>query len=328
MKRANISIFVPHIGCPNNCAFCNQFLITGVQKAPTENDVIKAVKIATQSKGFDSKNTEIAFFGGSFTAIDREYMLALLKAAYIFVENKTVSGIRISTRPDAITPEILEILKSFGVTAIELGAQSMCDSVLSLNKRGHLSNDVKTASKLISSYGFELGLQMMTGLFGDDDEGAIFTANEFVKLGPKTVRIYPTIVLSDTFLADKYKNGEYEPQTVDEAVKLCTRLTLIFENAGINIIRLGLHTIDTNEYVAGPWHPAFSELCENEIYKNIILSKLCVKGNYTASVARGEVSKTIGQKRSNIDYFESLGYIVKIKEDENLYPRNVKIERE
>lgn len=328
MSHSNISIFVPHIGCPCKCSFCNQFSITKQHYSPKSYDVDKAVSEALKSKRYNAKETEIAFFGGSFTAINREYMTELLSAAKKHIDNGNVSGIRISTRPDCIDNEILDILKEFGVTSIELGAQSMRDEVLDMNNRGHSASDVYNASKLIKVYGFELGLQMMTGLFGDDDEGAIFTANEFVKLGPKTVRIYPTIVLSDTFLADKYKNGEYEPQTVDEAVKLCTRLTLIFENAGINIIRLGLHTIDTNEYVAGPWHPAFSELCENEIYKNIILSKLCVKGNYTASVARGEVSKTIGQKRSNIDYFESLGYIVKIKEDENLYPRNVKIERE
>ena len=328
MSHSNISIFVPHIGCPCKCSFCNQFSITKQHYSPKSYDVDKAVSEALKSKRYNAKETEIAFFGGSFTAINREYMTELLSAAKKHIDNGNVSGIRISTRPDCIDNEILDILKEFGVTSIELGAQSMRDEVLDMNNRGHSASDVYNASKLIKVYGFELGLQMMTGLFGDDDEGAIFTANEFVKLGPKTVRIYPTIVLSDTFLADKYKNGEYEPQTVDEAVKLCTRLTPIFENAGINIIRLGLHTIDTNEYVAGPWHPAFSELCENEIYKNIILSKLCVKGNYTVSVARGEVSKTIGQKRSNIDYFESLGYIVKIKEDENLYPRNVKIERE
>ena len=328
MAHSNISIFVPHIGCPCKCSFCNQFSITSQHYSPKPDDVDKAVSDALQSKRYNAKETEIAFFGGSFTAIDREYMTDLLSAAKRHIDNCKVSGIRISTRPDCIDNEILDVLKRFGVTAIELGAQSMHDEVLVMNNRGHSAADVYKASVLIKEYGFELGLQMMTGLYGDDNDGAVFTANEFVKLEPKTVRIYPTIVLNDTYLAEKYRIGEYIPQTVGEAVGLCTRLIPIFENAGINIIRLGLHTIDTDEYVAGPWHPAFSELCENEIYRNIILSKLNEKGNYIISVARGEISKAIGQKRSNIDFFESLGYEIKIKEDNNIYPRSVKIERE
>lgn len=328
IKHSNISIFVPHIGCPCKCSFCNQFSITSQHYSPKPDDVDKAVSDALQSKRYNAKETEIAFFGGSFTAIDREYMTDLLSAAKRHIDNGKVSGIRISTRPDCIDNEILDVLKRFGVTAIELGAQSMNDEVLVMNNRGHSAADVYKASVLIKEYGFELGLQMMTGLYGDDNDGAVFTANEFVKLEPKTVRIYPTIVLNDTYLAEKYRIGEYIPQTVGEAVGLCTRLIPIFENAGINIIRLGLHTIDTDEYVAGPWHPAFSELCENEIYRNIILSKLNEKGNYIISVARGEISKAIGQKRSNIDFFESLGYEIKIKEDNNIYPRSVKIERE
>ncbi|MBQ5889538.1 MAG: radical SAM protein [Clostridia bacterium] len=328
MAHSNISIFVPHIGCPCKCSFCNQFSITSQHYSPKPDDVDKAVSDALQSKRYNAKETEIAFFGGSFTAIDREYMTDLLSAAKRHIDNGKVSGIRISTRPDCIDNEILDVLKRFGVTAIELGAQSMNDEVLVMNNRGHSAADVYKASVLIKEYGFELGLQMMTGLYGDDNDGAVFTANEFVKLEPKTVRIYPTIVLNDTYLAEKYRIGEYIPQTVGEAVGLCTRLIPIFENAGINIIRLGLHTIDTDEYVAGPWHPAFSELCENEIYRNIILSKLNEKGNYIISVARGEISKAIGQKRSNIDFFESLGYEINIKEDNNIYPRSVKIERE
>lgn len=328
MSHSNISIFVPHTGCPCKCSFCNQFSITRQHFLPHSNDVDNAVNDALRSKKYDSKNTEIAFFGGSFTAIDREYMTELLSSAKRHIDNGNVCGIRVSTRPDSINNETLDLLKKYGVTSIELGAQSMLDDVLSLNNRGHNAQAVYRASELIKGYGFELGLQMMTGLYGDDDEGAVFTANEFVKIGPKTVRIYPTIVLKNTYLADKYNSGEYQPQSVIEAVGLCTRLIEIFEAANIDIIRLGLHSIDTDEYVSGPWHPAFSELCENEIYKNIILSKLTEKGDYTVSVAVGEMSKAIGQKRSNIDYFSSIGYNVRIKEDKDIYPRIVKIERE
>ena len=327
MSHSNISIFVPHIGCPCKCSFCNQFSITKQHYSPKSYDVDKAVSEALKSKRYNAKETEIAFFGGSFTAINREYMTELLSAAKKHIDNGNVSGIRISTRPDCIDNEILDILKEFGVTSIELGAQSMRDEVLDMNNRGHSASDVYNASKLIKVYGFELGLQMMTGLFGDDDEGSIFTANEFVKLGPKTVRIYPTIVLSDTFLADKYKNGEYEPQTVDEAVKLCTRLTLIFENAGINIIRLGLHTIDTNEYVAGPWHPAFRELCDSKRYYNKVIKLLPQKGEYILHVNPKEISKVTGNKKANILKLADLGYKVSVKGDDSLEPMQVTFER-
>ena len=162
--HANISVFVPHLGCPNMCSFCNQRYIARTEEIPTEATVINAVNIAMGSKNYSAENTEIAFFGGSFTAIDKDYMLRLLGAAYPFVRDKKVAGIRISTRPDAIDEEILNILKNYGVTSIELGAQSMCDAVLQMNNRGHTVTDVINASKLIKEHGFSLGLQMMTGL--------------------------------------------------------------------------------------------------------------------------------------------------------------------
>ena len=211
--HSNISIFVPHIGCPNMCSFCNQRHITGKTFAPKAQEVIDAVNVAVSSKNYNPKTTEIAFFGGSFTAINRTYMLRLLKTAYQFVESGMVSGIRISTRPDAIDDEILLLLKQYGVTSIELGAQSLNDKVLMLNNRGHSSQDVINASNLIKKHGFSLGLQMMTGLYGDCDEFAIKTAEEVIKLKPDTVRIYPTIVLKNTDLAALYIDNKYKPQT-------------------------------------------------------------------------------------------------------------------
>ena len=205
MKKGNISIFVPHLGCPCQCSFCNQKTITGQANQPTPQDVDKAVKTALKSKGFDY---EIAFFGGSFTAIDREYMISLLKAANKYIKSNEVKGIRISTRPDCIDEEILDLLKEYGVTSIELGAQSMDDEVLLANRRGHTAKDVENASELIKSYGFELGLQMMTGLYKDSEEKAIKTAEKIIALSPQTVRIYPTVVLKGTYLADLYLSGE------------------------------------------------------------------------------------------------------------------------
>ena len=327
MAHSNISIFVPHIGCPCKCSFCNQFSITSQHYSPKPDDVDKAVSDALQSKRYNAKETEIAFFGGSFTAIDREYMTDLLSAAKRHIDNGKVSGIRISTRPDCIDNEILDVLKRFGVTAIELGAQSMHDEVLVMNNRGHSAADVYKASVLIKEYGFELGFQMMTGLYGDDNDGAVFTANEFVKLEPKTVRIYPTIVLNDTYLAEKYRIGEYIPQTVGEAVGLCTRLIPIFENAGINIIRLGLHTIDTDEYVAGPWHPAFSEMCYSKIFLNNAKNILIQKGSYTLYVNPSSVSKMIGQRKANIYELKKLGFDCIVKTDTSLGNYEIKAER-
>lgn len=325
MAHSNISVFVPHIGCPCKCSFCNQFSITEQIFIPHEKDVDNAVEIALNSKKYDPENGEIAFFGGSFTAINRDYMTELLSAAKKHIDMGHAKGIRISTRPDCIDNDVLNLLKAYGVTAIELGAQSMRDEVLKANNRGHNSDDVYNAAELIKKYDFELGLQMMTGLYMDNDEGAEFTANEFVKINPETVRVYPTIVLENTELARFYKNGEYEPQSIDAAVELCARLLLLFEKNNINVIRLGLHSIDMSKYVAGPWHPAFSELCENRIYRDIISTQLGEKVNYTVYVAEGEMSKAVGQKKSNILFFKDYGYNLKFKEDLSLSARDIRI---
>ena len=208
--HSNISIFVPHIGCPNMCSFCNQRYITGKNSAPTAENVEEAVLTALSSKNYNPETTEIAFFGGSFTAINHNYMITLLNSAFKYVHKGLVAGIRISTRPDAIDRGILTILKSYGVTAIEIGAQSMNDKVLKKNNRGHTAKDVQNASKLIKEMGFSLGIQMMTGLYGDNNSEAIKTAKEIAKLKPDTVRIYPTIVLKDTDLAALYADGFYK----------------------------------------------------------------------------------------------------------------------
>lgn len=326
--HSNISIFVPHIGCPNKCSFCNQRYITGACWAPGAKDVEKAVAAAKGSKNFDSKTAEIAFFGGSFTAINRTYMTALLKAAEQFVNDGTVKGIRISTRPDAIDDDILTLLKEHGVTSIELGAQSMNDRVLRMNNRGHTAGDVERASRLIREYGFELGLQMMTGLYGDSDNSAIKTAERLIALQPDTVRIYPTIVLKDTDLAALYADSIYKPQTLDGAVSLASKLYKMFTENGIRVIRLGLHSIEENAYIAGPWHPAFSELCQSQIMLTGVLSGLQEKGKYNIKVAKSAVSKMTGQGRKNIIFLKSRGYDCRVSTDEELSGLDFTLERE
>lgn len=326
-KHANISVFVPHIGCPNRCSFCDQRSITGSHRAPTPQDVENAVEIARKSSGFDCANTEIAFFGGSFTAINRNYMLCLLEVASRYVEDGVVCGIRISTRPDAIDDEILSILKQHHVTAIELGAQSLDDNVLKMNNRGHTAKDVEKATAKIKQYGFSVGLQMMTGLYGDNDETSIKTAERIIMLKPDTVRIYPTIVLKNTDLAALYADKIYQPQTVESAVKLCTKLLNMFNNADIPVIRLGLHSIEQDSFVAGPWHPAFSELCISEIYLNIALDSLKEKGSYNIYVASSAISKMTGQKRNNLKLLSKMGFECRVKADNSLGEYEIKTER-
>lgn len=318
MSHSNISIFIPHLGCPHQCSFCNQKHITGQTINPIAEDVDLAVKTAVSSPNYDSKSTEIAFFGGSFTAIDRDYMIQMLSAAYKYVESGVVSGIRISTRPDYINREILSLLKLYKVSAIELGAQSMSDSVLTLNQRGHTSQDVIKASSLIKEFGFELGLQMMTGLYGSDAETDKNTAEKIIEIKPDTVRIYPTIILKNTALGNLYLNGTYKPQNLDDAVDVCANICEMFEKADIKVIRLGLHSIENDAYLAGPWHPAFKELCDNKRYRDNLDLRIKQPGIYEVFVAKNDISKATGQKKSIVNYFKNKGINIRILPDEKL----------
>lgn len=321
MKHVNVALFVPDEGCPHQCSFCNQKTISGSVKKLTTEDIISAVKTALSS-GKDTSEGEIAFFGGSFTGIEHGYMVSLLECAYNFVQQGFFKGIRISTRPDYINDEILILLKKYGVTAIELGCQSMDDRVLKMNNRGHTSNDVVNACNLIKKHGFELGVQMMTGLYGDTPETCIETAKKLIALYPATVRIYPTIVLKNTQLAELYKSGIYKPQTLEEAVYICSELIPLFENAGIKIIRLGLHSGGNVEegYIAGAYHPAFAEICKSRIYLNILKNKLnnVKPGNVVIQINPKYISQLVGQNKSNILEMKKLGYNIKIKSNSNL----------
>lgn len=317
MKHSNISIFVPHKGCPNDCSFCNQRAISGQIDAAAAKDVETAVKKALLS-GVNPQYTEIAFFGGSFTAIEREYMISLLTAAKHFLDNEGFAGIRISTRPDRINCEILNILKEYGVTSVELGAQSMDDSVLYANRRGHSADDVRTASRLIKDFGFSLGLQMMTGLYKSDFRKDFYTAEEILKLAPDTVRIYPTVVLKNTHLGDLYLKGEYLPPNADESASFCAELLQMFENAGVRVIKLGLHSSETVEedMIAGAYHPAFRELCEGYIYLQKMREKLELypkSGEYDIFVSEKALSKAKGQNKRNEKALKNDGFYCKIK---------------
>ncbi len=315
---ANIALFVPHNGCRHNCSFCNQFSITSQVKQPTAEDVITIVEKSLSYLGDAANKAEIAFFGGSFTAVEPTYMLELLSAAYPYVHDKKVAGIRVSTRPDAVSDEILDLLEHYGVTTVELGAQSICDEVLAINGRGHTVADVVSAANRVKAHGFSLGLQMMTGLPLSNDERDTATCEEFIALRPDFVRIYPTVVLKNTRLADMYNSGEYRPQTVDEAVELCCRLLERFEAANIPVIRLGLHTIDESAYVAGPWHPAFGELCQSRRYFERLKGSINHSGKYMVYASPRALSKAIGQNRCNVKAFSKIGIEIAFSVDRSL----------
>lgn len=328
MSHSNISVFVPHVGCPHMCAFCNQRTITGQEDIPHAEDV---KRICTQAL-CEVKNvseTEIAFFGGSFTAIPREYMLELLEATKNFVGDKKFKGIRISTRPDYISQEILDVLKEYNVTSIELGAQSLSDKVLSANERGHSAEAVEKASALIRENGFELGLQMMVGLYQSDINDEYETVSKIVSIKPDTVRIYPVVILEDTRLGELYKSGEYKPFDFDTCIEITAKAMQMFEKDHIRVIKVGLHASEFVEEkkLGGFYHPALRELCEGKIYQSEIEKLIDENTEYVEiSVPSANLSKAIGQKKCNIKYFAEKNITLKINGTANQHER-IKIKK-
>ncbi len=318
MRHANLAIFVPHLGCPNRCSFCDQHRISGAGQPPTGEQVGQLCETAASQLRGRCPEAEIAFFGGSFTAIDRAYMCELLEAAAPYV-GEVFGGIRISTRPDAIDREVLELLARYSVRSIELGAQSMSDAVLSANQRGHTAADVERASALIRESGFSLGLQMMTGLYRADEQSDFETAERLAALRPDTVRIYPTVVMEGTRLAALYRAGEYRPQSLEQAVALGARLLGFFDGLGIRVIRMGLHAQESlvSGRVAGPYHPAFRELCEGRLMEQRLASLLSGRpqGAYIVCVSPKSVSKVCGHGGQGIAKLRALGYHIKVEQD-------------
>ena len=231
-----LPVFVPHWGCPHACVFCNQRRISGAAMPARAEDVKKAIQEAAAFLPKGGKR-QLAFYGGSFTAIPVKEQEALLGAAKEALDRGEIDAVRLSTRPDAIDEAALSRLKAYGVETIELGAQSMDDKVLQFAGRGHTAYDVERASKRIKEAGFRLILQMMTGLPGSSDESDAETARRLIALKPDGVRIYPTVIVRDTALFDMWQAGEYEEHTVEDAVRVCAKIVPLFEQAGIPIIR-------------------------------------------------------------------------------------------
>lgn len=321
-RHINIPIFIPHMGCPNTCVFCDQRRISGTSGPVTAKDVRKTIEECLSTSSGDDF-LEVAFFGGSFTGIPRIQMTAYLDAAKEYMDGGVVDSIRLSTRPDYIDQDILRILKAYGVGIIELGVQSLDDEVLAASRRGHTAEDVEKAVALLRDFGFKYGIQIMPGLPGDTLEKSLKTAKKVIDLAPGQVRIYPAIVLKGTEMEEMYREGSFTPLTVEEAVEWCALMVPMFNEAGIRIIRLGLHYSELLEdaVVAGPFHPAFGEMVEARVILDRITGMIEEKGLIGCSgieihTWKGALSKTLGHHKANVKALkDKYGYReIKVKE--------------
>lgn len=338
-KEYVIPVFVPHLGCPNDCIFCNQKSISGQKKNITKEEAKKTIdNFLKNIKDKDAKK-EIAFFGGSFTGIDENVQEELLQIAYEYIEKGQVNSIRISTRPDYINKEILKRLKKYKVKTIELGVQSANDYILERANRGHTFKNVEKASKLIRWYGFNLGHQMMVGLPESTRIDDINTAKALIKLKPKMVRIYPVLVIKGTKLEKEYNEGIYEPLSVVQAVETCKQLVRMFTDKKIEVIRVGLQNTDEicnpknkeSEVVAGPFHPAFGQLVESSMWYDAIvekIKKLNVKvKEVEVTVNPIDVNNVIGHKKENVIKLKDTYEVdLSVKQDEKIKQGKSRIE--
>ena len=320
-RESIIPVFVPHWGCPNDCVFCNQRRITGQREPATAQTVTDAMQQAAALPS--GAKRQLAFYGGSFTAMPAEQQEALLAAAKAYLDRGEITSIRLSTRPDAIDGAVLGCLKHYGVQTIELGAQSMDDRILALAGRGHTAEDVANASRAVKAAGFQLILQMMTGLPGDSDEGAVETAKKLIALRPDGVRIYPTVIVKDTALCDLWRAGRYREHSVEDAVRVCARLLPLFERAGIEVLRVGLNPTEElsgGEAAAGAYHPALGELVRSRICRSRaeeLLAGIAPGSRVTLTVGKGKTSQMTGQHRQNLDHLKARFALQEIRVREN-----------
>ena len=317
-RESIIPVFVPHLGCPNDCVFCNQRRISGSLSPARPEDVAAAIDRALSLTPPGTRR-QLAFYGGSFTAIPDAEQEALLGAAQPYLERGDIASIRLSTRPDAIDGAVLARLRRYGVETVELGAQSMSDSVLALSGRGHTAADVEEASRAVRAAGFRLILQMMTGLPGSDDETDIGSARSIAALGPDGVRVYPTVIVRDTALFDLWRAGRYREHTVEDAVRVCARIVPIFEAAGIPIIRMGLNPTEDlsgGDAVGGAYHPALGELVRARIMRGraeALLEGTAPGADITLRVNPRLMSQLVGQHGANRAYLREKFALKRLK---------------
>lgn len=262
-KQLIIPVFIPSAGCPDICVFCDQKGITGARGLPSIEDIVSTVeRYLSTWKGAGRR--ELAFYGGTFTGLAPDIQKKYLALAQGLVAEDRVHGVRVSTRPDYVSPAIAALLKTSGVATVELGVQSMSDKVLLLSKRGHSSGHTMQAVGILKQAGLKVGAQIMPGLPGDTPETIIDTAKQTIKLMPDFVRIYPCLVLKDTALYEMHQRGEFKPWDIDEMTTVCRVLYGLFKDAGIPVIRWGLQDTESlrESLVAGPYHPSFRQVVE------------------------------------------------------------------
>ena len=317
-KEYIIPIFIPFLGCPHDCAFCNQVKITNYKDSINKENTIKQIDQYLSYFPNNDNPKEIAFFGGSFTGLETNIMISYLEIALTYKKKGIIDRIRLSTRPDYINNSILDILKKYEVDVIELGIQSLDNKILKANERGHSKEDSIKASKLIKDYGFKLGHQIMPGLYKDSYDSSIKTGLESIKMDPDMVRIYPTLVIKDTKLEKLYKENLYKPLTLDEAIDISSKLYMIYSYKNIPVIRIGLQPTeninDKKDVVAGPFHPSIRQLVESNIHKiylEELIKKFDFKENIKIHVPNREISIISGNKKSNKDYlYKNYGLII------------------
>lgn len=302
MKHYNIPIFISHFGCPNDCVFCNQKKINGRETDITVEDIKNTIETYLKTLPKKSKK-EVAFFGGTFTGISIKLQEEYLSVVYEYIKNGEIDGIRLSTRPDYIDKKIVDMLKRYGVTTVELGVQSLDEKVLIKTHRFYPMEKVYEASKLIKEAGIKLGIQLMLGLPGSTDESDFISAVKTVELQPDIARIYPTLVIKETEMADMFKEGSYIPLTLEEAVKRCRKIYSLLDYNDINIIRVGLQPTeelnDDENVLGGPFHPAFRELVVGEIYYNFLKNIYEKEKKLEVEVNEKNISKIVGINKIN-----------------------------
>ena len=332
VKHSNIPIFIPELACPHQCIFCNQAKISGQLQIPQPQEVPQIIEthLATMN---DGREIEVAFFGGSFTGIPLDLQEQYLAQAHAYLQQGRIHGIRLSTRPDYINGRVIELLKRYGVTTIELGAQSTNDDVLLASGRGHKSEDIRKASDLILKNGFHLGLQMMIGLPHDTYERSQQTVEEIIALGADNTRIYPTLVIKGTQLAKLYETGRYQPLSLEEAVSWAKEFYLRFEEAGVTILRVGLHASEEltpdKSLLAGPYHKSFKELMMTEIWGDILRKALNGRKeeSLTLEVHPSQINFAWGYAGKNKRWFNENGLEVKIIGKETLGKYETQVSR-
>jgi len=314
-RRIIVPFFISHLGCPHQCVFCDQRAITGsVGRLPAANEILATIDAWGKSAGNDT--VDVAFYGGSFTALAEELQKQLLSPLQPLLASGEVGSIRVSTRPDAVSDEVARFLRDSGVDLVELGVQSMHDEVLSRAGRGHLAKHTEEAFAALRTAGLKVGAQLMPGLPGDTPSLAVESLSLLLPLKPDLLRIYPAVVLRNTELARLYESGRYRPLSLDEAVAVCKVMLQVAASAGIPVIRVGLHPTDEltagGEVLAGPYHPAFRQLAEAERWYDllrILCADLAPGEKVTFQVAPARVSDVIGQNRHNIRRLEKLFHL-------------------